>query len=494
MAERLFKGPSSKRIASSADPASDCSVEDGADSFPGTTVSGCTSIKTSIEEEKYTEYNGDARHDSEELSNDEERKNADNQTARRTRRKQAAATTGHGQTRGDIVGNLQWLDADSGEWKPAIYHEEIRVQLIARVNVFGTYRFERAARTLPNDVTCFHPGQAEWGEDRNNRPEILFQYEPTRHNKGMKAPKMIYQGHLVLDYFDNPVVNYVEIPLTCSSLMEGWLQEAIVRLNPAITGRDFLARMLKDKVNVNALSMRRTRFREKAGCISWTKRAGSDNVKRYMDLILPTREFQGAISEESNDEEELGVEKTVENEIPPANAFNSEVVEKSGELEEPAIGELSDTGLKLPSSIIDLPLQNNSIVEAEEVETGEQEEEIDSEIMLYFRPITNSHRQLNYHLLEPTRREYLALLQMDPPSTDPDANYLAQYNFLQISLESEWGRRLYVGDVVPPLTRVNGITASGVVWNTAYAVYLAVDISGFLQDLFAGHVDDLISA
>ena len=77
---------------------------------------GCTSIKTSIEEEKYTEYNGDARHDSEELSNDEERKNADNQTARRTRRKQAAATTGHGQTRGDIVGNLQWLDADSGEW------------------------------------------------------------------------------------------------------------------------------------------------------------------------------------------------------------------------------------------------------------------------------------------------------------------------------------------------------------------------------------------
>ena len=206
------------------------------------------------------------------------------------------------------------------------------------------------------------------------------------------------------------------------------------------------------------------------------------------------REFQGAISEESNDEEELGVEKTVENEIPPANAFNSEVVEKSGELEEPAIGELSDTGLKLPSSIIDLPLQNNSIVEAEEVETGEQEEEIDSEIMLYFRPITNSHRQLNYHLLEPTRREYLALLQMDPPSTDPDANYLAQYNFLQISLESEWGRRLYVGDVVPPLTRVNGITASGVVWNTAYAVYLAVDISGFLQDLFAGHVDDLISA
>ena len=146
----------------------------------------------------------------------------------------------------------------------------------------------------PNGLYCFArvidttPGQAEWGEDRNNRPEILFQYEPTRHNKGMKAPKMIYQGHLVLDYFDNPVVNYVEIPLTCSSLMEGWLQEAIVRLNPAITGRDFLARMLKDKVNVNALSMRRTRFREKAGCISWTKRAGSDNVKRYMDLILPT--------------------------------------------------------------------------------------------------------------------------------------------------------------------------------------------------------------
>ena len=104
----------------------------------------------------------------------------------------------------------------------------------------------------------------------------------------MKAPIWVRGGLVVLDCFSNPVLDYDNIPSTCSSEIEGWLQEEIIRMNPAITSKDFQARMRTDNLtNENALSVRRGRFRDSAGCISWNGRHGSDTVKAYMDRILP---------------------------------------------------------------------------------------------------------------------------------------------------------------------------------------------------------------
>ena len=75
--------------------------------------------------------------------------------------------------------------------------------------------------------------------------------------------------------------------------------EAIRRINPNITHKDFRARMphhrslgdtgegLADMYSLTAIGMRMTRFRARAGCIAWGTRAGSDVVQQYLENLLP---------------------------------------------------------------------------------------------------------------------------------------------------------------------------------------------------------------
>ena len=92
----------------------------------------------------------------------------------------------------------------------------------------------------------------------------------------------------MLDFKGNPIKDYPEIPPTCSSEIEGALLEAIIRSNPAIDNKDFQARMMKEHaINISTISMRRTRFRDIAACLSWTTRAGTETVKSYLDSRLP---------------------------------------------------------------------------------------------------------------------------------------------------------------------------------------------------------------
>lgn len=53
--------------------------------------------------------------------------------------------------------------------------------------------------------------------------------------------------------------------------------EAISRMDSRIAISDFRARMMRDGLpGANALSMRKTRFRNKGRCLAWDKRAGTD--------------------------------------------------------------------------------------------------------------------------------------------------------------------------------------------------------------------------
>ena len=94
--------------------------------------------------------------------------------------------------------------------------------------------------------------------------------------------------------------------------------EAIRRINPKITHKDFRARMphyrsisdsgegLKSMYSLTAIGMRMTRFRARAGCIAWERRAGSDTVQQYLERLLPplclavnsTRGFRDLTSDE----------------------------------------------------------------------------------------------------------------------------------------------------------------------------------------------------
>lgn len=150
-----------------------------------------------------------------------------------------------------------------------------------------------------HDVTAYHPDQGSWGEDREDRPDILFQYEkvkkPETELNVQKNPGFLeHQGRIVLAPEASgrtpyrPVLDYPEIPLTLSSVGQGWLMEAISRLNESIILQDFQDRMPFDsQPSINALSMKRSRYRWSSGSLSWNKREGGKVMKDYLDKLIP---------------------------------------------------------------------------------------------------------------------------------------------------------------------------------------------------------------
>ena len=109
----------------------------------------------------------------------------------------------------------------------------------------------------------------------------------------------MHENRVVLDLDCHPVKAYREIPLVCSSEMEGFAMEAIRRLNTNITHKDFRARMPRYRAHdwdsqgerplysLSAIGMRMTRFRERAGCIAWGERAGTGNFREFIENLLP---------------------------------------------------------------------------------------------------------------------------------------------------------------------------------------------------------------
>lgn len=78
-------------------------------------------------------------------------------------------------------------------------------------------------------------------------------------------------------------------------MVEGGLQEAITRQDSRIGVKDFRVRMPSDPQKkgsmsmptLSAISMRRSRFRWNAGYLSWTCREGSQDIKNFVDDLLP---------------------------------------------------------------------------------------------------------------------------------------------------------------------------------------------------------------
>ena len=102
-----------------------------------------------------------------------------------------------------------------------------------------------------------------------------------------------------------PVLDYPEIPLTLSSNTEGWLLEAICRLNDSIILQDLRDRMPLDRQpSDNALSMKRSRYRWRSGSLSWNLREGREAIKGYLDKLIPEHLLKNNTTEGFRDLEE----------------------------------------------------------------------------------------------------------------------------------------------------------------------------------------------
>ncbi len=157
--------------------------------------------------------------------------------------------------------------------------------------------YPRERGTAAEDITAFHPDQKDWAfEERHLRPDILHQYEKRGYqNPCYPVQIWLHHGAVVLDNQNQPILDFHNMPKAISSQVEGGLQEAITREDSRIEANDFRVRMLLDPkgrgVNstpcLSAIGMRRSRFRWRAGYLSWTPRTGSDDLKKYLDSILP---------------------------------------------------------------------------------------------------------------------------------------------------------------------------------------------------------------
>ena len=80
-------------------------------------------------------------------------------------------------------------------------------------------------------------------------------------------------------------------PLCLSSREEGWSLEAMARQDGRITHEDFMQRMpfSASRPDIQSISMRRSRFRWKAGCKSWVSRSASGSNSQYLDKRIRSK-------------------------------------------------------------------------------------------------------------------------------------------------------------------------------------------------------------
>ena len=138
------------------------------------------------------------------------------------------------------------------------------------------------------------------GHNRENWPAILFQPKvEINRSLSRNIPLWRENGTLLIDHNNHPVRRWEGIlPDTISSAENGSILEAYCRQDHRIRLADILARMPAEILQangatiplfkVNAISMEKTRFRREAGLLSLHKRAGSGEIDKGLESILPT--------------------------------------------------------------------------------------------------------------------------------------------------------------------------------------------------------------
>ncbi|KAL8856672.1 MAG: hypothetical protein Q9178_006739 [Gyalolechia marmorata] len=182
----------------------------------------------------------------------------------------------------------------------AVFHHEIRRYLIEHdQRRYGNYRYPRKKGKEFEDQTAPHPDQLRWGFDKQTRmPEILFQYKKAGHlDQDYEWGYMWWRRHVVVDIDQSPLRDFLHIPSTLASNVEGGLLEALERLDGRVRHQELSSRVFSRKVQQptklrlkardNKLSQQMRRFRERQGAITWNDSRGGDSFQRWMEENLP---------------------------------------------------------------------------------------------------------------------------------------------------------------------------------------------------------------
>ncbi|KAI4265119.1 MAG: hypothetical protein L6R35_007196 [Caloplaca aegaea] len=188
------------------------------------------------------------------------------------------------------------------EWVPAAYHNDRRHALLLREDRKGRYAFPMEHGLDPDDRMAFHPDYANIDmRNRESRPDILYQWEPTRWAAAPKPGYMIDEadGRYLIDIGGHPIRDCeypysIPTSLTPAVWMEYWR-----RINQSITLADIVARCPKktqkhsqtrvQELTLQAFGNRMRRTRVMLGTKAWEAREGTREVKARLLDLMPNR-------------------------------------------------------------------------------------------------------------------------------------------------------------------------------------------------------------
>jgi hypothetical protein len=173
-----------------------------------------------------------------------------------------------------------------GEWMAAIEHPDYVKELPGASISTKQYKYGRETNGEVSDMTAYLPDQHSWGEDRDDRPDVLFQYKVPSTGWPSTTPSVLTFNkngikRIVVDVINHrPLKDFRNLPITISKKVEGWLMEAWERQDRNIEFGDIVQRMSfttdsdvwTTKNFRNALTQRRERFRSRGRCLAWRKR------------------------------------------------------------------------------------------------------------------------------------------------------------------------------------------------------------------------------
>ena len=198
-----------------------------------------------------------------------------------------------------IGGYLYQREPGFKEFLPAVYHTDIRRQLIDEASGGGRYRYphRRCRGTEKTNVTAYLRSNHDWTEDREHRPEVCFQFGLRTWPTPDYEPEIwMRDGLYVIDGHNRRMRLWRNLPLTISSEECGGFLEAWRREDSRIGLEDMMARMPKEFLKgtrrrklygISTINMRMNRFRVNACIKSWNERIGTQTIDSYLEFLLP---------------------------------------------------------------------------------------------------------------------------------------------------------------------------------------------------------------
>ncbi|KAI4108611.1 MAG: hypothetical protein LQ339_002127 [Xanthoria mediterranea] len=186
----------------------------------------------------------------------------------------------------------------------AIQHVHLRTELLKAAEARCHWTHPQPHGDAPDDRTApvaFPADQPDWGWTRQLYPPINFVLEKGDYkHPDYKLQDWYHKGRLVLDLDGKRMRDFHHLPVVCSTHIPGGHIEALMRVDDRTTYADIRGRMppttiskskgiAKDKPQkgTNALSAAARTFRETAGMLSWSRRAGSEVFNNYILANVP---------------------------------------------------------------------------------------------------------------------------------------------------------------------------------------------------------------